>query len=86
MRLKGRKMIIVMVEARLVVNRPPRQKGCLQEAGTEEFEVGNDIVLLHHIFFCKRRVEIVMLNHYSLNLFCACRSFFLFLLCPCSAL
>jgi hypothetical protein len=53
MRSKGCKMIIVMVETRLVVLSLLRQKGCLQEADTEEFKIGNGIVLMHHIFFCK---------------------------------
>jgi hypothetical protein len=62
-------MIIVMVETRPVVLRLPHQK--LQEACFEEFKTGNDFALLHHKFFCKRRVGMEMQNHYSLNLFCA---------------
>jgi hypothetical protein len=68
-------MIVVMVESRPVVLRLPRQKRCLQEACFEEFKIGNDIVLLHQIFFCKRRVVMTMQNHYSLNLFYASCSF-----------
>jgi hypothetical protein len=49
-------MIIVMVETRPVVLRLLHQKGCMQNVSAEEFEAGNDIVLVHHIFFCKRRV------------------------------
>jgi hypothetical protein len=48
MRPMGYKVIVVMVETRLVVLRLPHQKGCLQEVGAEEFETGNGIVLLHH--------------------------------------
>jgi hypothetical protein len=44
--LMGCKMIIVTMETRPVVLRLPRQEGYLQEAGIEEFEAGNDIVLL----------------------------------------
>jgi hypothetical protein len=82
---KGSKMIIVMVEMRPVVLRLPPQKGCLQEANVEEFETGNGIVLLHHIFFYKRRVVMAIQNHYSLKLFCASYSFYVSF-CPCSAL
>jgi hypothetical protein len=45
---EGSKMIIEMVKMRSVVLRLLCQKGCLQEAGIEELETGNDIVLLHH--------------------------------------
>jgi hypothetical protein len=85
MHSKGRKMIIVMVEMRSVVHRLSCRKGCLQEAGAEEFETANGIVLLHHISFCKRRVVMAMQNPCSLNLFLLL-VVFLFLLCPCSAL
>jgi hypothetical protein len=57
----------------------------LQEAGAEESKTGNGIVLLHHKFFCKRRVLMVMQNHCSLNLFVLPVDF-LFLLCSYSAL
>jgi hypothetical protein len=62
-------MIVVKVETRPVVVRLSCQQGCLQEAGAKEFEIGNGIVLLHHKFFYKRRVVMVMQNHCSLNLY-----------------
>jgi hypothetical protein len=61
----------------------PRRR--LQEASTEEHEIGNGIVLLHHIFLCKRRVVMAMQSHCSLTLFML-PVVFLFLLCPCSVL
>jgi hypothetical protein len=60
-------------------------RGRLQEVGAEEFETGNGIVLLYHIFFCKRKMVMVMQNHCSLNLF-VLPVVFLFLLCPYSVL
>jgi hypothetical protein len=42
----GYKMIVVTVETRPIVIRPPRQEGYLQEAGVEEFKTDNGIVLL----------------------------------------
>jgi hypothetical protein len=63
----------------------PHQKGCLQKVGAEEFETDNGIALLHHIFFCKRRVVMAMHHHCSFNLF-VLPVIFLFLLCPCIAL
>jgi hypothetical protein len=64
-------MIIVMVETKPIVLRLSCQKGCLQEACTEEFKTSNDIVLQHHKFFCKRRVGMTMQNHCGLNPFFA---------------
>jgi hypothetical protein len=61
----------------------PRRR--LQEESTEKLETDNDIVLLHHIFFCKRRVVMAMQNHCSLTIF-VLLVVFLFLLCPCSVL
>jgi hypothetical protein len=46
MRLMECMMVVVMVEKRPVVLSLPRQEGYLQEAGAEEFETGNGIVLL----------------------------------------
>jgi hypothetical protein len=71
----GCKMIVVMVGTRPVYLRLSRQKGCLQEACTKVFKTCNGIALLHHKFFCKRRVWMVIHNHCSLNPFCASCSF-----------
>jgi hypothetical protein len=49
----GYKMIVVVVETRPVHLRRSHQKGCLQEACSEEFKNNNDFALLHHKFFCK---------------------------------
>jgi hypothetical protein len=69
-------MIIVIVEMRSVRLRLSHQMGCLQEVCAEESKTGNGIVLLHHKFFCKRRVVMSMQNLNSLNLFHAsCRLF-----------
>jgi hypothetical protein len=48
-------MIVVMVEMRPVSLRLSCQKGCLQEACTEEFKNNSVSVLLHHKFFYKEK-------------------------------
>jgi hypothetical protein len=85
MHLMDCKMIIVMVETRLVVLRLSRQESTYRKRMLRIIRWAMAFPCLHHIIFGKRRMVVAMQNHCSLNLFVLYVAF-LFLLCPCSVL